>query len=327
MRTDKPLAMVSLDLDNQWAYMRVHGDPGWEHFPSYLPRVVPRILHLLEALQLTITVFVVGQDAAREVNREPIAAIAAAGHEIGNHSFEHLPWMHLYTEEEIERELGRAEEQIVRVTQRQPVGFRGPGFSLSAPLLRVLGRRGYLYDASTFPTFIGPLARAVYFARARCDAAQAEKLRGLYGGWRDGLRPLRPYRWQLAQGELVELPVTTCPLLRTPLHLSYLLYLAQYARPLALAYFRTALGLCRLTGTPVSLLLHPTDFLGADEVPALAFFPGMRLRSQAKTAFVREVLELLGASYTILPLADYARAQVQTGSLALAQPQFPCLRR
>ena len=322
MSSARPPGMVSLDLDNQWAYMRVHGDTGWEQFPSYLRRAVPRILQLLAEQQLTITVFVVGQDAALDANREPIAAIAAAGHEIGNHSFDHLPWMHLHTEEDIERELARAEEQIEDVTQRKPIGFRGPGFSLSAALLRVLGRRGYLYDATTFPTFIGPLARAFYFATARFDAQQAEKLQGLYGGLRDGLRPLRPYRWQLEQGELVELPVTTCPLLRSPIHLSYLLYLAQYSHALALAYFRAALGMCRLTDMPVSLLLHPTDFLGGDEVPEMAFFPGMQLRSNAKTALVREVLELMGASFEILPLADYARAQLQTGSLALTPPKF-----
>jgi hypothetical protein len=322
MKSPKPLGTVSLDLDNQWAYMRVHGDPGWEQFPSYLPRVLPRILHLLDEQQLTITFFVVGQDAALDAHREPIAAIAAAGHEIGNHSFDHLPWMHLHTEAEIERELAHAEEQIESATQRKPIGFRGPGFSLSAALLRVLGRRGYLYDATTFPTCIGPLARAFYFAQATFDTQQAEKLQGLYGGLRDGLRPLRPYRWQLEQGALVELPVTTFPLLRTPIHLSYLLYLAQYSRALALAYFRAALGVCRLAGTPVSLLLHPTDFLGGDEVPELAFFPGMRLRSQAKTAFVRAVLELMRASFEILPLADYAYAQLQTGSLALTRPKF-----
>ena len=35
------LAIVSLDLDNQWSYMKTHGDAGWESFPSYLDLVVP----------------------------------------------------------------------------------------------------------------------------------------------------------------------------------------------------------------------------------------------------------------------------------------------
>ena len=40
----KPLASLSLDLDNKWSYMKTHGDAGWEAFPSYLDIVVPRVL-------------------------------------------------------------------------------------------------------------------------------------------------------------------------------------------------------------------------------------------------------------------------------------------
>src|SRR5687768_5627494 len=83
----KPTGSLSLDLDNQWSYMKTHGDPGWESFPSYLDLVVPRVLDFLEARNLTITVFIVGQDASLEKNRAALSAIAAAGHEIGNHSF------------------------------------------------------------------------------------------------------------------------------------------------------------------------------------------------------------------------------------------------
>ena len=109
----------------------------------------------------TITFFVVGQDAARPENRAALADSADAGHEIGNHSFKHKPWLHLYSEREIEDELMRAEEVIEQATGVRPDGFRGPGFSLSPAVLRVLARRGYHYDASTFPTFLGPLARPI----------------------------------------------------------------------------------------------------------------------------------------------------------------------
>ena len=156
----KPIASLSLDLDNKWSYLKTHGDPGWESFPSYLERVVPRFLQFLADRDLTITVFIVGQDAALPQNYEPLAAIAEAGQEIGNHSFHHEPWLHLYSEKELEQDLVSAEHHIERVTQRRPRGFRGPGYSLSETTLRILARRGYQYDASTFPTFLGPIARA-----------------------------------------------------------------------------------------------------------------------------------------------------------------------
>lgn len=91
----KPAASLSLDLDNLWSYLKIHGDPGWESLPSYLDVAVPRILAFLAERGLSITFFVVGQDAEREENREALASIAAAGHEIGNHSFHHDSWLHL----------------------------------------------------------------------------------------------------------------------------------------------------------------------------------------------------------------------------------------
>jgi peptidoglycan/xylan/chitin deacetylase (PgdA/CDA1 family) len=153
-------AALSLDLDNKWSYMKTHGDPGWSTFPSYLDIVVPRFLDLLSDLRLQITVFVVGQDAALSYNRASLAEISRAGHEIGNHSFHHEPWLHRRSDAEIDEELERAEESIALATGHRPLGFRGPGFAKSAAIFNILARRGYLYDASTLPTFIGPLARA-----------------------------------------------------------------------------------------------------------------------------------------------------------------------
>src|ERR1700675_4061530 len=99
------IASLSLDLDNKWTYLRTHGDPGWESYPSFLDVVVPRFLGVLGDLGLRITVFVVGQDAALERNRPVLASIVSAGHEIGNHSFHHEPWLHLYSVDELEEEL------------------------------------------------------------------------------------------------------------------------------------------------------------------------------------------------------------------------------
>ena len=135
------------------------GMRGWEKFPSYLDVVVPRTLRFLSEHSVKITFMVVGQDAALESNQAVLKSLATAGHEIGNHSFHHEPWLHLYTEEQIENDLIKAEAAIERATGHRPIGFRGPGFSVSYNTLQVLARRGYSYDASTFPTYMGLLAR------------------------------------------------------------------------------------------------------------------------------------------------------------------------
>jgi hypothetical protein len=304
-----PIASVSLDMDNLWSYMKIHGDPEWESRPTFLPRFVPLVLDVLAELDLTITAFVVGADADDQRNQPSLRCIADAGHEIGNHSYEHESWLHLYTRQEIETEIVRAEDAIANATGQRPRGFRGPGFSWSYDLLEVLAQRGYLFDASTLPTWIGPIARWYYFRTAKISAEDRKQRAGLFGSFSDVKRPLKPYLWPgLTDGlELLEIPVTTVPLLRTPFHLSYLLYLSQMSENLMMAYLGSALYLCRLTGTQPSILLHPLDLLSGEDVPELRFFPGMDVSAQRKRALFKCVLAKIGQHFEIVTMGEHAR--------------------
>jgi hypothetical protein len=300
---------LGIDLDNLWSYMKIHGDPGWEALPSYLDTLAKIMLEVLRRRGLRATVFVVGQDAALEKNAAALGAIAAAGHEVGNHSFRHEPWFHLYSRPEIEEELQRAEEAIERVTGRRTVGFRGPGYSLSPDTLRVLVARGYRYDCSTLPTYLGPLARAYYFWKSRgMGRSERDKRRKLFGTFRDGFQPIRPYTWAVDGSRLVELPVTTMPILRVPFHMSYLLYLMRISPTAARMHLGTSLALCRAGGVSPSFLMHPLDFLGCDHVKELAFFPGMDLSTAAKVEFVEQALESITAAFDVVTLEEHARA-------------------
>ena len=316
----KPLASLSLDLDNEWAYLKTHGDPAWESYPSYLSTVVPRMLHVLAHRKLLITVFVVGQDAALEYNHEALAQIASAGHEIGNHSLRHDPWLHLFSEHDLEQELAEAERHIQAATGQKPIGFRGPGYSQSSTMLRVLARRGYAYDASSLPSFIGPIARAYYFATGQFNAEQRERLNRLFGSWKDGLRPLKPYRWRLNETSLLEMPVTTFPGIRVPIHLSYVMYLAGFSTVLAQTYFNTALWACRLFGVEPSILLHPLDFLGGEDVPRLQFFPSMRMSSQQKIAIVERCLDSMVHRFDVRSVGEHAAVVATRKNLIEVEP-------
>ena len=311
----KPLASLSLDLDNEWSYLKTHGDASWRSLPSYLNVVVPRVLQFLaQREKQRITFFVVGQDAALKKNEEAIASIAHAGHEIGNHSFHHEPWLHLYTPLQIEDELKTAEWHIERVTGYRPTGFRGPGYSMSDTLLTTLAKLGYTYDASSLPTFIGPLARAYYFMTAKLDDNQKQERKILFGTVRDALRPLAPYRWSMKpdSGGLVEIPVTTMPLFRAPIHFSYIIYLSRFSPALALGYYGAALRLCELTGTQPSLLLHPLDFLGKEDLSTLNFFPGMDLPRERKLDLMATLVDDLRARFEVVPMIEHARAASST---------------
>ena len=319
-------ASLSLDLDNRWTYLKIHGDPGWETFPSYLDLLVPRVLEFLESRELRITFFVVGQDAALEKNRKSLKMIAAAGHTIGNHSFSHEPWFHRYDRQRTEWEISCAEETITRVTGQRPVGFRGPGFSFSRTMLELLEARGYLYDASTLPTYFGPLARLYYLSQSDLSGVDREQRKHLFGTFADGFRPIAAYRWRAGKG-LLEIPVTTMPVLRAPIHFSYLLYLSRYSNKLAFSYFRAALRLCRMFSVAPCLLLHPLDFLGRDDHIGLDFFPAMQLSAKQKCQFLSDALKIYTDWFSVVSLEDYAgtinREACGSAIEAHQRPLFP----
>lgn len=324
MNSLKPTASLSLDLDNQWSYLKTHGDRGWETFPSYLDVLVPRVLDFLQKRSLKITFFVVGQDAALEKNHDALTAVSAAGHEIGNHSFSHEPWFHLYDAQRVEHEIRLAEEHLEKVSGQRTIGFRGPGFSFTDETRRVLEQRGYLYDASTFPTFLGPLARIYYFFHSNLKGRDKKQRKALFGSLANGFRPLKPYRWNGKDG-LLELPVTTMPIFRLPIHLSYILYLSEFSSNLAAFYFRVAMQLCRMTNVTPSLLLHPLDFLGCDDKVGLEFFPGMDLLAVRKLELVARILDIYSNQFNGVCMKDHALSVSESiptrdSSKSFAQP-------
>lgn len=304
----KPIASLSLDLDNKWSYMKTHGDAGWETLPSYLDACVPRVLKFLKERDLQITFFIVGQDAALKKNAEAIAQISAANHEIGNHSFKHEPWLHLYSKQELIEEFEKTEEALEKVTGQSPKGFRGPGYSLSPTVLEVLAMRGYEYDCSTLPTYIAPLARAYYFFKSpEMSDEEREKRKKLFGKFSDGFQSLKPYKWQIGVKTLVEIPVTTLPLFKTPIHASYVIYLSTFSRLAAKAYWKTAVEMCKMTGTELSLLLHPLDFLSGEDAPELKFFPAMNLPVEKKLEFLSGILETFTDNFEVVNMRRHAR--------------------
>jgi hypothetical protein len=308
MAKKKLLANISLDLDDHWSYMKVHGDEGWEEFPSYLDIVVPIFLDVFDRLEIKITFFVVGQDASIEKNHKILKSIIDRGHEIGNHSFHHESWLKTYSKEKIEAEIEMAEEAIVKATGVRTNMFRGPGFSWSNDLLEVLQKRNYLFDASILPTYISPLMRRYYFAKSNLSKEQKESRKELFGSFKEGFFPLKPYNWKLNNNKkLLEIPVTTMPFFKMPFHQSYLLYISGVSKGLMKLYLRFAILMCRLTKTQPSYLLHPLDLIGGDDLPQLAFFPGMNIKSEKKMEVFETAMKILKAHFELLPMSEFSK--------------------
>lgn len=303
----KPRLSLSLDLDNLWSYLKIKGDPSWESYPSYLNSFIPYFLDLLDEKKLSITFFIVGQDAAFPKNRNLMQEIVRRGHEVANHTFSHEPWLHIYTEEELKNEIVKAEEAIFETTGEVPRGFRGPGFTWSISLFELLSKRGYIYDSSTLPTYIGPLARLYYFWVTRLDKQSQEDRKKLFGSFWDGWRSVNPYLWSLPSGkQLLELPVTTIPIIKTPFHLSYLMYLCTFSPGLAKTYLNTAYHTCKLSGVAPNFLLHPPDFMDDTQIPEMNFFPGVKYPKEMKKEFFFQIIDTFSQHYTLSNMSSRA---------------------
>jgi peptidoglycan/xylan/chitin deacetylase (PgdA/CDA1 family) len=102
----------------------------------------PALLELLAKHNVQATFFMCGQNVRRlnEIARD----VAAAGHEIGNHSDSHPP-LYFKSPEFIYRELALAQESIYRITKvtprlfRAPYGVRWPGLRRAQARLNLTG--------------------------------------------------------------------------------------------------------------------------------------------------------------------------------------------
>lgn len=104
-----------------------------------------RILAFLKSRGISATWFIPGftiESWPRECE-----AVVAGGHEIGHHSWAHIPPA-TQTREEEEADLVRANNAIERLAGRKARGYRSPSWDLSENTIDLLVRHGFAYDSS-----------------------------------------------------------------------------------------------------------------------------------------------------------------------------------
>ena len=106
---------------------------------------------------------------------------------------------------------------------------------------------------------------------------------------------------------MIELPVTTMPFLKSPIHGSYILYLGKFSTTLAKMYFWSALKLCKMMQVEPSLLLHPLDFMGQEDDDDLAFFPAMDQPAQRKIDLLSDCMEMLHNNFEVVNIEEHVR--------------------
>ncbi|HKO48363.1 MAG TPA: polysaccharide deacetylase family protein [Polyangiaceae bacterium] len=297
------LCSVSVDLDEIACYSAIHGlAPGAECHAVY-DLAIGRIREFAARLALPLTLFVIARDLDRDQNCSALKGAIADGHEIGNHSLDHLYDL-------TRRERSVQALQIVEANRRiqaqlgfRPLGFRAPGYTMSDTLMGVLAEAGLSYDSSVFPC-------PTYYA-AKAAALLGMKLLGrASNSVLDTPAVLRAPTSPYHAGEPYWAPGTG--LLEFPIQVAGPLRLPFIGTSLTLLGLRGARLLTRgLRGVPfVNLELHGIDFLEACDVPKplRAVQPDLRVPLVRKLEILTMVVNTLRADgYAALRLDEVAR--------------------
>lgn len=301
-----PAAFIQIDLDGVWAVRKCYGlpeDDYYERDPVY-EEGIPRFLELFKRKGIPASFFVVGRDAQAASKESTILQILKAGHEIGNHSYDHTLGLTRLSESEIRENISKAQGAIARIIERaglgsehHPVGFRSPGYDADERVLRAAADLGFLYDASLFPTWWGCVLRLM-------DAYISGRMPGgkrQYGYFSGGWKPLSPHRVK-GTAALWELPVSVSPALRLPFHFGI-----AFAR--GFDYFRRcAEGYIR-RGIPLLYLFHGIDFVDSRRLKLVPSRRGSSFFSQPieeKLAFAERVLDYIAEGFAIERARNYA---------------------
>ncbi|HST36392.1 MAG TPA: XrtA system polysaccharide deacetylase [Allosphingosinicella sp.] len=176
---------LSVDVEDWFqvgAFETVIARATWEKLPARVERNTDNVLALFDEAGVKATFFTLGWIAQR--HPALIRRIAAAGHEIASHGWDHKRVFTL-SEAQFRDDLIRARKAIEDAAGQTPAGYRAPSFSIDqrTPWAHpVLAEQGYNYSSS-----VAPIAHDHY-------------------GWRAAPR----FAWRPVQGaSLIELPVTT----------------------------------------------------------------------------------------------------------------------
>jgi polysaccharide deacetylase family protein (PEP-CTERM system associated) len=203
---------------------------SWGSLESRVEPSIDRLLELMASRGATGTFFVVGWVAERHPGM--VKRIAAAGHELASHTYDHKRITH-QTRDAFRDSIRRTKQVLEDLTGTPVLGFRAPSFSIvrgTEWALDLLIEEGHRYDSSLFP-----VSRAGY---------------GYSGGGRD------PYFIDRPAGRIAEIPPATLQVLGKTIPAAG----GAYFRILPPQLVHAALRSATARGVPGTFYIHPWEW-------------------------------------------------------------------
>ena len=116
---------------------------SWDEIPSRVERNIDRLLQLFSEHRVNATFFSLGWIAER--HPEMMRRIAAEGHELASHGYDHTRVDHL-TAASFREDVRRTKRTIEEITGSSVRGYRAPTFSIATTFTGLRGRRGIRSD-------------------------------------------------------------------------------------------------------------------------------------------------------------------------------------
>ncbi len=236
----------------------------WGDFESRVVANMMELLGLLSERDVRATMFVLG--CVAESHPTLIRELAAAGHEIASHGWDHRRITD-QEPEEFRSSVRRTKGVLEDLTGVPVLGFRAPSFSLIPGrewALDILLEEGYRYDSSLFP-----VRRSGY---------------GYPGGERD-------LHWlERSMGRLAEVPPATLRRLGTNIPAAG----GGYLRLLPLWLIQSAFRDAERRGVPATFYIHPWEIdpdqprLGAPWATRLRHYSGLKRAAGRVRSLLRE---------------------------------------
>jgi polysaccharide deacetylase family protein (PEP-CTERM system associated) len=126
------------------------GRPDWRNGSTGFGQHVSKALDLLDELGVSATFFVAGVAAERHPGA--LEEVAARGHELACHGYEHRRAFE-QSPEEFRNDVVRCMEVVERICGVTPIGYRAPWFSITRDSLwahDILRELGFQYDSSLY---------------------------------------------------------------------------------------------------------------------------------------------------------------------------------
>lgn len=222
--------VMSVDVDGWSSLLRFY---LVRHNPSEVDRRVniedgiDKLLNVFEEHELKATFFVTGEMAQK--HPEKIKTVTKGGHEVACHGLYHEKNECLLRMEEQSARIEKAMNIIENVTGQKPLGFRAPCLRANKTTLQILSVMRCLYDSSFLPMFIP----------------------GYYGSLSF---KLKPHYVLFNSRKILEIPVSTNPIVPLPLS-------ASWMRNLGLPWIKFGVKRLFSLGCPVMFYIHPRDVL------------------------------------------------------------------